>query len=239
MAGKGDTDRMDKRGRKADAGDCRRKRGRPRQQLDMRGTILDVAEQFFADRGFEGASMRDIAAAAGANQSLIRYYFNDKETLFDTVLKRRGMTVSSRRHELLDEILADGAPPTVRTLIRAYLLPQWEIKASGPGGEAFVRLQARLHTEPAERSFRIRREIYDASAKRYLAALTAALPQIDPADVSWRLAFTVGAYLFMLSGVDRLGDLSDGRFRVRKHDEVIDRLVVFLEAGMSAPSTYH
>jgi AcrR family transcriptional regulator len=55
--------------------------------------ILDVAEMLFATKGFDGASVRDIAREANASISMISYYFGSKEKLMEAiVLKRLGLT---------------------------------------------------------------------------------------------------------------------------------------------------
>ena len=50
--------------------------GHPRQKLVL------AALKLFAEKGFEAASTREIAEAAGANISAIRYYFGDKAGLY-------------------------------------------------------------------------------------------------------------------------------------------------------------
>jgi TetR/AcrR family transcriptional regulator len=63
-----------------------RGRGRPsreeRSVSETRAAILDASLTLFAERGFDGASMRDIAAAVGVEHSLLRYHFGDKATLW-------------------------------------------------------------------------------------------------------------------------------------------------------------
>ena len=54
-----------------------------------RDAILDAALDLFAERGYEGASTRAIAAAAGVDPALIRHFFTDKQTLFATVVADR------------------------------------------------------------------------------------------------------------------------------------------------------
>lgn len=49
---------------------------------DPRTKLVLAALKLFADKGFEGASTREIADAAGANISAIRYYFGDKAGLY-------------------------------------------------------------------------------------------------------------------------------------------------------------
>lgn len=212
----------------------RRKPGRPREGEDLREQILDSAEHHFAEHGFTGAVMRDIASDAGVNQALIRYYFGNKETLFHDVFRRRGDALSGRRHVLLDQLLAQNKSPSVEDIIRAYLTPQWDMKYSGANGAAFVRLQARLHAEPEEYALRLRREVYDASVRRYIAALSTALPDIPQDVISIRMAFLVGAYLFMLNDLGRLGDMTDGQISEIGKDPMLDQLVTFLAAGLRA-----
>jgi len=48
--------------------------------------ILSVAARLFAEKGFSGVSTRDIARESGLNISLISYYFNGKEGLYQAVI---------------------------------------------------------------------------------------------------------------------------------------------------------
>ncbi len=47
-----------------------------------RAAILDAALEAFADRGFDGASIREITGAAGVGHNLVRHYFGSKENLW-------------------------------------------------------------------------------------------------------------------------------------------------------------
>ena len=208
--------------------------GRPKDGVDYKDLILDAAELIFADEGFAGAKMRDIANRAGVNQALIRYYFGSKEELFDDVFRRRGTLLSGRRHVLLDEVLSRSKQPEVEDIVLAYLAPQWEMKYSGPAGAAFVRLQARLHAEPAEHSFRLRREVYDSSVKRFINEISLLIPAIPKDVVSLRMAFLVGTYLFMLNDLGRLNDLTDGQLGEVGKDQMLKHLTAFLTAGLKS-----
>ena len=54
-----------------------------------RDVILDAAERRFAERGFAGVSMREIAAEAGLrNQASLYHHFRDKRALYEAVLAR-------------------------------------------------------------------------------------------------------------------------------------------------------
>ncbi len=49
--------------------------------------ILDAATEVFANKGFEGASIRELASAAKVNIAMINYYFGSKEKLFLDIVK--------------------------------------------------------------------------------------------------------------------------------------------------------
>lgn len=55
-----------------------------------RGLILDAAEEAFAERGYDGASLRDIAARAGFSSAAIYLFFENKQDLYERMLVRRG-----------------------------------------------------------------------------------------------------------------------------------------------------
>lgn len=63
--------------------------GRRAGDSGTRDAILDAATTLFSQRGYDGASLRAIAAAAGVDPALIRHFFGDKETLFAAVVADR------------------------------------------------------------------------------------------------------------------------------------------------------
>ena len=65
--------------------------------------IVDAAEVLFAEKGFEGTSVRDIAEAAGINIAMISYYFGSKEKLMEALFDLRTGHVAER----VDSMLTD------------------------------------------------------------------------------------------------------------------------------------
>jgi TetR/AcrR family transcriptional regulator len=61
---------------------------RTRDAQRSRLAILDAAETLFAQRGYDGASVADIAAAAGLSRGTPNYFFGSKEQLYLDVLDR-------------------------------------------------------------------------------------------------------------------------------------------------------
>jgi AcrR family transcriptional regulator len=62
---------------------------RPEEVTSTREAILDAAERRFANDGFAGASVRDIARDVGLrNQASLYHYFESKEAMYEAVLER-------------------------------------------------------------------------------------------------------------------------------------------------------
>ncbi|MBS1566953.1 MAG: TetR/AcrR family transcriptional regulator [Bacteroidetes bacterium] len=60
-----------------------------------------MAMELFAEKGFEGSSIRDLAARAGVNVAMVNYYFGSKEKLFESLVEHK----ASYTRGVLDEIV--------------------------------------------------------------------------------------------------------------------------------------
>jgi AcrR family transcriptional regulator len=102
--------------------------GRPPKDLagDVRNRILDAAQQVFLKRGFQGASIDEIAATAPASKPTIYAHFPGKEALFAAIVARiidgladftdyepKGHTIQDRLTNLGTEILERFIDETV------------------------------------------------------------------------------------------------------------------------------
>ena len=70
---------------------------------DKREHILNVAEELFSEKGFDGTSVRDIAQRAGVNLAMISYYFGSKEKLLESLIEFR----AGYAYGILDELNKD------------------------------------------------------------------------------------------------------------------------------------
>jgi AcrR family transcriptional regulator len=114
-------------------------RGRRRGSPRTRETILEAALARFTDEGYDRASLRDIAADAGVDPSLIVHYFSTKETLFTEALHL------PRISEALDRMLEAAGPGSEQELgahIAQTLAGLWEGGALAPAVTALIRSAA-------------------------------------------------------------------------------------------------
>src|SRR4029453_2432400 len=60
-----------------------------RRQL-MENEVIDHATRLFAERGFAGTSLQDVAESMGLKRPALYYYFNSKDELLDRLIAEGG-----------------------------------------------------------------------------------------------------------------------------------------------------
>ncbi|MDQ2796786.1 MAG: TetR family transcriptional regulator [Actinomycetota bacterium] len=123
--------------------------------------ILDAARALFAQRGYQGTTIRAVADLAGVNAALVHHYFGTKEQLFVAALRFPLNPV-----DVVTTLLAAGprdqfAPRFVRAFVRA-----WRDPVTGQQLQAVVR--DALSTEHGAGSIR---ELTDVLLDRISGAL--------------------------------------------------------------------
>src|SRR5450432_1331629 len=61
------------------------------EDFSKRRQILDGARKVFMDLGFDGASMGEIARAAGVSKGTLYVYFTDKSRLFEAIVEQESL----------------------------------------------------------------------------------------------------------------------------------------------------
>jgi len=72
--------------------------------IDKKEQIIKIAIELFAEKGYEGTSIRDIASKAEVNVAMISYYFGSKEKLFESMIEKYAAYI----REQLEEITKDS-----------------------------------------------------------------------------------------------------------------------------------
>ncbi|TMX45314.1 TetR family transcriptional regulator [Vibrio sp. Hep-1b-8] len=80
-----------------------RKAGRPSDSIDARQQLIHQARELFTVMAYDKVSTRLIANRAGVNVAMIRYYFGNKEGLFETMLRETLEPMRRQMQVLLKE----------------------------------------------------------------------------------------------------------------------------------------
>ncbi len=88
--------------------------------MSTKDRLVDVAGRMFAERGFDGVSVREIIRAAGANLGAVTYHFGGKDGLFEEVVIRK----TNKGKEIWKNIITGGDSPDVklRKMLEAYAM---------------------------------------------------------------------------------------------------------------------
>jgi AcrR family transcriptional regulator len=86
---------------------------------DKQIQILQVAETLFAEKGFDGTSIRNIAKEAKINIAMVSYYFGSKERLLESLVMFRTKNLKTLIGNLVTENIEPAAK--INKLIEIYI----------------------------------------------------------------------------------------------------------------------
>jgi AcrR family transcriptional regulator len=206
-------------------------------KTSTRQKILDAAEKLFADNGFDGTSLRMITAAAGANLAAVNYHFRSKDDLVRAVYDRRLRPLNQARMEALEGYLGslDNRRPELEAVLRAFLGPAVQLRASADGG-ALGRLLGRTYSEVSPVARQALFERMRDVARPFTEALRRALPGMSQIELLWKLHFAIGVMAHTMGGGEHLKFISGGICDLTAADDVLERVIAFVAAGMRAPA---
>jgi AcrR family transcriptional regulator len=205
-----------------------------RPKRTTKDKLMDAAEKLFARKGFYGATLRDITAAAGVDLALVTYHFGGKKQLFVAVIERRGQVLNEERRGRLAAarlIAAPGAPST-EAVVDAFLDPiLHRLEHAGPGWHNYFSLIAYVNNSP-EWGRKLMGKTFDAVVREFIGAVMDSLPGSAPEDIFWGYNFLTGAMTLSLAETGRLDALSDGLCRSDDVAALKARLGPYVAAGL-------
>jgi AcrR family transcriptional regulator len=119
---------------------------------ETRAQLVEAALDVFGRLGFEGASTREIARAAGANLAAIAYHFGSKEALLIAVAEhvagRIGGAVGPAL-ALAAEPAAAATPEAARTMLTRLLMTYVDVMLGSAEAERWARFIVREQMQPS------------------------------------------------------------------------------------------
>ncbi|OPF62914.1 MULTISPECIES: TetR/AcrR family transcriptional regulator [unclassified Hydrogenophaga] len=198
---------------------------------DRQHAILLAAEKLFAQHGYHGVTIRQIAEEAGVPLALVGYYYGPKHELFHAIFAHWNQTIEERL-TALDAASGDpGDPDTLNRIIEAFVRPVIRLRHSEEGFY-YAQLVGRELAYGSAEADRVLREFFDPLAHRFIEALRTVFQTASLADVAWAYQFALGALLHHLVD-DRVHRLSQGQ-SLAGDPAAADRLVRFIVGGLRA-----
>jgi len=203
-----------------------------------RSAILDSAEALFAEHGFEGTSLAQIATHAGLSRATPSYFFTNKERLYAAVLERLFAEREAAAREAFSPLIAwaeEKNAGSLRSALTAAVDGYLRFLQRRP---AFARLIQREQLDGGKRLLAVRREsraMTDAFSSLRKVARTRGLRTFDPDDaVLVCVSLTYSPLTQTATFLTTLGrDLDELKTRRRHVALVVDQLLALIERRRS------
>ena len=191
--------------------------------------LLDAAERLFAEHGFDGVGMRQLADEAKVNLGAATYHFGSKEALFTETFMRRFRPANAERLRLLREAVqaAGGKHLSVEKIVECMIRPPFESGLERPAFHLF--LARNLFKPPPFLHAAIHKELAP-NIEVFIRALRRVLPGLPEDLIHLRTMLGMGG-LFMFSV--RAGEMPGMRNK-KAHEPLLREMVRFISAGLQS-----
>lgn len=221
---------------------ARKPRSKPQSKAERRAEtteqILDASEYLFSRHGLYGVTLKDVAKRVGVHHTLLNYYFDDKQKLFDVVFARRAAVTNERRMKALDDYeRANAGNLTVEGALHTFLDTDLDLYINGgEGWRNYGALASQVANTP-QWGAEMMDEHFDPVVLRLIDIINRALPEADKVDVFWGYHFVTGALMLTLARTGRIDKLSGGLCNSEDFVAVKERMATFMAAGFNAICT--
>ena len=205
--------------------------------MSTKNKILDAAESLFADKGFNGTSLREITSLAEVNLAAVNYHFGSKKELIKAVMSRYMNELSPNLQASLLVICQQEDQPTLNEVFSAFIDPLLSLNVFRENGTSnFLQLLGRGYTDSQGFLRWFLTTQYPEVITNFVTAVQRAYPELSAEDIFWRLHFTMGTVIFTMSSSDALMDIAKSDFD-QKVDiaDVIRKVIPFVASGVGAP----
>jgi AcrR family transcriptional regulator len=194
-----------------------------------RQRLLEATEALLAERAEREITVRDITMRAGANVASVGYHYGSRDELVIAALGQVIRRVTEERREELEGLPEDA---DLETVVRAWLAPALVALSADDGGAADWRILARTFLSGSPLLTGLVNESRPDVERTLIRRLSGLLPHLDPAELAWRHAATLGVAGFLGAGG---GALLSAHERVRAADRFVAYVVGALQAPPSDP----
>ena len=191
---------------------------------DKRTQLMEAALELFAEKGFDGTSVRYIAQAADANVAMVSYYFGSKEKLLEAIFERNFMAVQLEQTRQDTEL---NPLQKVEILVDAYVS---KICRHRSFSKMMMRQQSKIGQGPLyEQIMKFRARNYAIAGELLAEGQQVGLFRPD-IDVGFLMAMLVGTSQYVLfTGQLRLVPIADEEAYLKQHLKSILKLYLVHE----------
>jgi len=205
-----------------------------KQRKDVRNRLLEAAEVLFAERGFDGTSVRDLAARAGCNVASVNYYFGGKENLYRQLWHRHLHELTRARIASIEAVMSGGQGPCVEDLLRSFSHAFVGPLMDDECGRRLMRLMAREMIDPHLPAEMFGKEVIRPTMGAMQGALEKLCPQLDKSKVPAVVFSLVGQLVHAIRLRVMRECMEDELLEIFEPEKLTEHIVAFTAAGIRA-----
>ncbi len=211
------------------------KRANGRSSKGVQDRLLDAAEELFSERGFDGTSIRDLAAAAGCNIASVNYYFGGKENLYVEVWRGHLLLLRDTRIASIDKVMSQGAgKPCLEDLLRSFAYAFIGPLVGESRGGRFIKLMAREMIDRHLPRNLFLEEMIMPVMTALQQALVKTCPGLEESKARLAILSVVGQLIHTVAAKTMFEQTDSPNMPRFELIEVVDHIVKFSAAGIRA-----
>lgn len=201
------------------------------EKIDIKNHLLMAGLELFAERGYNGVSIRELAVKAKANSSMITYHFGSKKGLYLAVyqyiadlLNKKVTQIFIEHKTLLDNINSQQEPQRNESILQILKIisDRYMTLMLGPNSISIAKLLLAEQDNKSE-AFIILYNSYINPVLRHIANLLGKLLDQDPQSIKvktltinfiaqhvvWRIMHNVGESFVLETQDDKLANYKE------------------------------
>jgi AcrR family transcriptional regulator len=201
----------------------------------VRDRLLDVAEELFCERGFEGTRIRELATVGGCNIASVNYYFGGKELLYIEVWRRILVRMRDARLTSIRQVMSQSdASPSLEDLLRSFATAFIGPLMDETKGRSLLKLMAREMLDQHLPAKMLVEEVIKPTMAAMQQALPKACPGLEESKVPLMI-FSIAGQLVHAIRVKAMFEQTDnGGIPGLDLTDAVDHIVKFSAAGIRA-----
>ncbi|WP_245646728.1 TetR/AcrR family transcriptional regulator [Sphingomonas soli] len=197
--------------------------------------ILDAAEQLFAEFGYHGVTLKDVANRVGVSSTLIHYHFSGKESIYEAIWARKATISSENRLEAMRRYAEEaGDNVTVEGALHAWIDPDLNVHIEDRDyWRAIGKISAQANSAAGWGAEKMTK-YYNPVVLALIELLKKAMPDCDEETIFWGYHFLSGAMTHNMASTGRLDELSHGLCSSDDFTSIRKHMATFMAAGFKA-----
>lgn len=197
--------------------------------------ILDAAEELFAEFGYHGVTLKDVATRVGVSSTLIHYHFNGKESIYEAIWARKAPISTHNRLEAMRRYAEEaGDNVTVEGALHAWIDADLNVQLEDKEYWAAIgKISAQANSAAGWGAEKMTK-YYNPVVLALIELLKKAMPNCDEETIFWGYHFLSGAMTHNMARTGRLDELSRGLCSSDDFVSIRKHMATFMAAGFKA-----